>query len=249
MRLRLTPREDGFYDLFADSANNLVTGARLLVGDHQRRLGPGSHGREDARLRARRRRAHPRDHAPAQLELHHARSTARTSTSSPRPRRRHGLHGGGRRPGRPLPASSTLPEEVVRQVELLERAAELTAEAMPRLRTMKDLSEYWIEINRLENQADKRLPPAARPALQRRVRRAGGDEAQGGRRPARGGGRRVRARRQHGRDDRGQGILSRVDALRSHSSSSSWSWRWSSTTPTASTTPPTPSRPRSRPGR
>ena len=31
MRLRLTPREDSFYDMFADSANNLVTGARLLV--------------------------------------------------------------------------------------------------------------------------------------------------------------------------------------------------------------------------
>jgi uncharacterized protein Yka (UPF0111/DUF47 family) len=31
----------------------------------------------------------------------------------------------------------------------------LTAEAMPRLRTMKDLEEYWIEINRLENQGDR----------------------------------------------------------------------------------------------
>jgi len=26
---------------------------------------------------------------------------------------------------------------------------------MPRLRSMKDLAEYWIEINRLENQADQ----------------------------------------------------------------------------------------------
>ena len=31
MRLRLTPREDSFFDMFADSANNLVTAARLLV--------------------------------------------------------------------------------------------------------------------------------------------------------------------------------------------------------------------------
>ena len=38
---------------------------------------------------------------------------------------------------------------------MLERAAELTAEAMPRLRSMKNLAEYWIEINRLENQADQ----------------------------------------------------------------------------------------------
>jgi predicted phosphate transport protein (TIGR00153 family) len=48
-----------------------------------------------------------------------------------------------------------LPRGVADQVEVLERAAELTAEAMPRLRTMKNLTEYWIEINRLENQADQ----------------------------------------------------------------------------------------------
>ena len=34
-------------------------------------------------------------------------------------------------------------------------AQELTADAMPRLRTMKDLEEFWIEINRLENSGDK----------------------------------------------------------------------------------------------
>ena len=32
---------------------------------------------------------------------------------------------------------------------------ELYDEAMPRLRTMKDLEEFWIEINRLENAGDK----------------------------------------------------------------------------------------------
>jgi hypothetical protein len=48
-----------------------------------------------------------------------------------------------------------LPADVVGQVEVLERAAEVTADAMPRLRGMRNLSEYWIEINRLENQADQ----------------------------------------------------------------------------------------------
>ena len=38
---------------------------------------------------------------------------------------------------------------------MLQRCAELTAEAMPRLQSMKDLEEYWIEINRLENAGDK----------------------------------------------------------------------------------------------
>ncbi len=48
-----------------------------------------------------------------------------------------------------------LPPEIADQVDVLERAAELTAEAMPRLRGMKDLKEFWIELNRLENQADQ----------------------------------------------------------------------------------------------
>ena len=48
-----------------------------------------------------------------------------------------------------------LPPSVDEQIEVLQRAAELTAEAMPRLRTMNDLEEYWIEINRLENVGDR----------------------------------------------------------------------------------------------
>ncbi len=48
-----------------------------------------------------------------------------------------------------------LPADFAPQVEVLQRATQLTAEAMPRLRTMKDLDEYWIEINRLENQGDR----------------------------------------------------------------------------------------------
>ena len=31
MRLRLTPRDDSYYEMFADFANNLVTASRLLV--------------------------------------------------------------------------------------------------------------------------------------------------------------------------------------------------------------------------
>jgi uncharacterized protein Yka (UPF0111/DUF47 family) len=49
----------------------------------------------------------------------------------------------------------SLPSELANQVEVIQRCAELTAESMPRLQTMKDLEEYWIEINRLENAGDK----------------------------------------------------------------------------------------------
>jgi uncharacterized protein Yka (UPF0111/DUF47 family) len=49
----------------------------------------------------------------------------------------------------------TLPKGVEQQIEVLARAAELTAAAMPNLRTMDNMTEYWIEVNRLENQADQ----------------------------------------------------------------------------------------------
>jgi len=48
-----------------------------------------------------------------------------------------------------------LPVELAEQVEVLQRAAELTAASMPRLESMKNLDEYWIEINRLENSGDR----------------------------------------------------------------------------------------------
>ena len=48
-----------------------------------------------------------------------------------------------------------LPGGMADQVDVLQRCAELTAEAMPKLKSMKGLEEYWIEINRLENAGDK----------------------------------------------------------------------------------------------
>ncbi|MFB9238967.1 DUF47 domain-containing protein [Plantactinospora siamensis] len=51
-----------------------------------------------------------------------------------------------------LPA---LPRELHELVNVLDQQAKLTAEAMPRLRAMKDLEPYWIECNRLENEGDQ----------------------------------------------------------------------------------------------
>ena len=48
-----------------------------------------------------------------------------------------------------------LPPELAGQVEVLQRCAELTSAAMPGLQGMKNLEEFWIEINRLENEGDK----------------------------------------------------------------------------------------------
>jgi len=44
---------------------------------------------------------------------------------------------------------------VAKQVEVLNRMAELTADAMPRLRSLNGLEDFLVEINRLENRANK----------------------------------------------------------------------------------------------
>jgi len=51
-----------------------------------------------------------------------------------------------------LPA---LPREMHELVAVLDRQARVTSDAMPRLKTMKDLKEYWVECNRLENEGDQ----------------------------------------------------------------------------------------------
>ena len=48
-----------------------------------------------------------------------------------------------------------LPQLMGDQISLLLRSATETANAMARLKTLRDLEEYWIEVNRLENEADR----------------------------------------------------------------------------------------------
>lgn len=47
-----------------------------------------------------------------------------------------------------------IPKRLSKQVKVLQQCAELTNDAMGRLRTLTDLKEYTIEINRLENDGD-----------------------------------------------------------------------------------------------
>jgi predicted phosphate transport protein (TIGR00153 family) len=48
-----------------------------------------------------------------------------------------------------------LPDGVQAQVEVLDEMARLTAAAMPRLSTLHNLTDYWVKINELENDADR----------------------------------------------------------------------------------------------
>jgi uncharacterized protein Yka (UPF0111/DUF47 family) len=40
-------------------------------------------------------------------------------------------------------------------IDVIDRQARVTASAMPQLKTMKGLKEYWVECNRLENEGDR----------------------------------------------------------------------------------------------
>jgi hypothetical protein len=48
-----------------------------------------------------------------------------------------------------------LPPLMAEQIKLLQSSANETADAMSRLSTLRDLEPYWIEVNRLENEADR----------------------------------------------------------------------------------------------
>ena len=154
MRFRFRPVDGTFYDLFADSAKHLVEGSALLAD----LLVDGA----DRKTIADR----MRDAEHAADETTHG-IIKRVNSTFVTPFDREDIYS--------LASSlddvmdfmeeavdlvvlygvDTLPDEVANQVEVLQRCADLTAEAMPRLKTMQDLEEYWIEINRLENTGDK----------------------------------------------------------------------------------------------
>jgi len=155
VRIRLTPRETSFYTMFTESASNLVVAAQLL----KEMLATDLAGRTVVAEKM-------RDAEHAGDETTHAIMKELNETFVT-PFDREDIyrlasslddvmdHMEAAVDLVVLYAIEQLPPAISDQVEVLERAAELTAEAMPRLRAMKDLKEFWIELNRLENQADQ----------------------------------------------------------------------------------------------
>jgi uncharacterized protein len=152
--LRFRPADTTFYDLFSVAAHHLVDGAALLA----EMLGDGS----DREVIAQK----MRDAEHAADETTHG-IIKRVNSTFVTPFDREDIY--DLASGLDdimdfmeeavdlvlLYEVSTLPSELANQVEVIQRCADLTAESMPRLRTMQDLEEYWIEINRLENLGDK----------------------------------------------------------------------------------------------
>lgn len=153
--MRLTPRDNRFYDLFVDAAKNVLQGAELLT-----RLVDSDAGHRSALATRMKSVEHAGDNATHAI-LH------QLNTSFITPFDREDIaHLAGKLDDildameaaanlAVLYRIDELPEAVSEQVAVLHEAANLTVDAMPRLRTMRDLDQYWITINELENQADQ----------------------------------------------------------------------------------------------
>ncbi|MGW6129601.1 DUF47 domain-containing protein [Cellulomonas sp. NPDC055163] len=155
MRLRLTPRDTSFFDLLAASAAHLVTGANLLgelLGADRptrkeigKRISDAEHLADEA-THTIMRRLNQTFVTPFDRDDIYNLASALDDCMDFMEEAADLIV---------LYKLDGLPARVSDQVQVLQRAAELTADAMPRLRSMENLSDYWIEINRLENQADK----------------------------------------------------------------------------------------------
>jgi predicted phosphate transport protein (TIGR00153 family) len=152
--LRLRPADTTFYDMFAEQADHLVTGAGLLA----EMLG------EDNDRESTAKKMQEAEHSCDETTHNIVRRVNSTFVTPFDREDIYSLSAGlddvmdfmEEAVDRVLLYDvGTLPKETAEQVEVLQRAADLTAQAMPRLRTMRDLEEYWIEINRLENQGDR----------------------------------------------------------------------------------------------
>jgi predicted phosphate transport protein (TIGR00153 family) len=152
---RLTPQDPSFFELFAASARQLVDGSRelttLLGADQAERevILDRMHEIESAA-----------DEATHEI-------VRRVNGAFVTPFDRADMHGLAVALDRCVDLMEAavdlivlyqvdeLMPRVAKQVEVISRMAELTADAMPRLRSMRELNGYWIEINRLEHRANK----------------------------------------------------------------------------------------------
>jgi uncharacterized protein len=154
VRLRLRPFDTSFYDLFTQSAQHLVGGAELLA-----EMMADDSAKEEVASRMRE-AEHEADETTHEI-------VKKVNSTFVTPFDREDIYalGSGLDDVMDMMDEAvdlillyeveTMPAELSEQVEILQRCAELTADAMPRLQSMKSLDDYWIEINRLENAGDR----------------------------------------------------------------------------------------------
>ena len=154
MGFRIRPVEASFYDLFTESANHLLTGAGLLSemltdGDDKepiaQRMREAEHAADET-THAIVRRVNSTFVTPFDREDIYALASGLDDVMDMMDEVVDLIL---------LYEVKILPPELSDQVDVIQRCAEITAAAMPGLKSMRDLDEYWIEINRLENVGDK----------------------------------------------------------------------------------------------
>ncbi|MBV9593573.1 MAG: DUF47 family protein [Actinobacteria bacterium] len=154
MPFRLSPRDRAFYEMFEEAGRNVRDAAELLGGLCR----PGCD--RAAVANALRQKEHANDGVTHRI-------LRQLNTSFVTPFDREDIYRLAARLDDVVDAMDAvadfivvadvgpLPRLVEEQLRLLERSAAITADAMSKLRTLGDLEPCWIEVNRLENEADR----------------------------------------------------------------------------------------------
>jgi len=155
MRLRLKPRDTKFFELFSVAGTNVVTAVEVL----REFVSAPTEARADLA-----KRMHDAEHAGD--DATHA-IIEQLDRSFVTPFDREDIYRLAVRLDdvvdfidaavdlATLYNPEALPDGVRAQVDILDEMARLTADAMPRLSTLRDLTDYWVKINELENDADR----------------------------------------------------------------------------------------------
>jgi predicted phosphate transport protein (TIGR00153 family) len=151
---RLTPRDNAFYDMFTEAGRNVADAALSLAG----LLDPNAN--REAIAKELREREHAGDSVTHRI-------MRQLNTSFVTPFDREDIYRLASALDDVVDAIEAaadfvvladvgkLPQLMADQINLLITSASETANAMARLKTLRDLEPYWIEVNRLENEADR----------------------------------------------------------------------------------------------
>jgi predicted phosphate transport protein (TIGR00153 family) len=151
---KLTPRDSAFYDMFTEAGRNVADTVDVLSG----LLDPNAN--REAIAKTLREREHAGDAVTHRI-------MRQLNTSFVTPFDREDIYRLASALDDVVDAVEAaadfvvladvgrLPPLMLEQIQLLQRSANETAEAMARLKTLRDLEPYWIEVNRLENEADR----------------------------------------------------------------------------------------------
>lgn len=154
MPFRLTPRDNAFYSMFTEAGRNVAEATDVLA----QLLDPNAN--REAVAKQLREREHAGDAVTHRI-------MRQLNTSFVTPFDREDIYRlasalddvvdaiEGAADFIVLADVGKLPPLMTEQIALLQRSANETAEAMARLATLRDLEPYWIEVNRLENEADR----------------------------------------------------------------------------------------------